>query len=873
MGLNITDAAITHETWGVVLKFGGTSVSSKKNWKVVLEQVRKNLIEKNVLIVCSAMSGISNSLEKLSESAVSNCHQPIFEEIKAKHQNFCQELGIDFEKVLVPLFSELENILLGVSLIKEMNPRIHARILSFGELFSTKMGQAFFINNGQNIAWIDARKCLKSIDLGIEQNNESKSYLAAICDCEYDLALVNYLAQFSGPYITQGFIASNQKDECVLLGRGGSDTSAAYFAAKLNATRLEIWTDVPGMFTADPRIVPGARLLKSLDYSEAAEIASSGAKVLHPASIAPAEKHQIPLYIFSTEQSQLEGTIISNKKSDQTPQIKAVATKKNITLISMDTIGMWQQVGFLAKIFDCFSRYGLSIDLISTSETNVTVTLDPLPNALNKQLLDRLVSELSKICKVEVRTGCASIALVGRHLRSILYKLAPVWEAFEEQQIYLLSQSSSNLNLTCVIDADQIERLTQKLHAIIFDDSLPSCTLGKRWSEIFVNKNNKVQNVLPWWEEKRDQLLSMTKECSSPRYIYNLQYVEKMAQNLLSLKSIDQRFYAMKANPNSEILKRLYDLGFNFECVSIEEVEHIFKCFPAIHPKRVLFTPNFAPKEEYQKALDLNIHLTLDNIYPLKEWPQIFKNREILLRIDSQQGHGHHKYVHTAGKNSKFGIPVNDLIELKNLINKHHVKVIGLHAHSGSGIKDVSVWGTTAEFLINIAESFFPTASILDLGGGLGVPERINQSSLKIIDLDDSLSAIKAKYSKYSFWLEPGRYLVAEAGVLLVNVTQIKSKSDLHYIGVNTGMNSLIRPALYGAYHEIVNLTRFKSTKKIVANIVGPICESGDVLGYNRYMPEATRPGDTLLISTVGAYGKAMSSNYTLRSSAVECIF
>ena len=171
----------------------------------------------------------------------------------------------------------------------------------------------------------------------------------------------------------------------MLLGRGGSDTSAGYFAAKFSARRLEIWTDVPGMFSANPRSTPTARLLRALHYDEAQEIASNGAKVLHPRCMLPARQYGIPLYVYATQTPELEGTVITGRRRRRRAQVKAVCIKKGITLISMDSPGMWHQVGFLADAFQVFKEHGMSVDLVSTSETNVTVSLDPAANTLDRR--------------------------------------------------------------------------------------------------------------------------------------------------------------------------------------------------------------------------------------------------------------------------------------------------------------------------------------------------------------------------------------------------------------------------------------------------------------------------------------------------------
>ena len=176
--------------------------------------------------------------------------------------------------------------------------------------------------------------------------------------------------------LSQGFIARNAQGETVLLGRGGSDTTGAYLAGKLEARRLEIWTDAPGFFSADPKAVPSARLIKRLHYREAQEIASAGGGILHPRSISPVRASGIPLFLKCTQHPEWEGSVISNAPGDDAPQLKAISQRSGITLVSMESMEMWHQVGFLADAFNVFREHGLSVDLISTSESNVTVSID-----------------------------------------------------------------------------------------------------------------------------------------------------------------------------------------------------------------------------------------------------------------------------------------------------------------------------------------------------------------------------------------------------------------------------------------------------------------------------------------------------------------
>jgi diaminopimelate decarboxylase/aspartate kinase len=265
--------------------------------------------------------------------------------------------------------------------------------------------------------------------------------------------------------------------------------------------------------------------------------------------------------------------------------------------------------------------------------------------------------------------------------------------------------------------------------------------------------------------------------------------------------------------------------------------------------------------------------VTIDSLHPLRAWPEIFRGREVLARLDPGKGQGHHAHVRTAGAQSKFGVAPEYLDELRELADQEGVRIVGLHAHAGSGIRWARSWSETARFLAGVAREAerFPDVRILDVGGGLGVPERPGQAPLDLGKLAGSMRRFREENPRFELWIEPGRFLVARAGVLLAKVVQLKRKGDEIYVGAETGMNSLIRPALYGAYHPIVNLTRLGEPATMLAHVVGPICETGDVLGRSRRLAPAEE-GDVLLVANVGAYGRVMSSWYNLREPAGEAM-
>ncbi|MDF1758742.1 MAG: bifunctional aspartate kinase/diaminopimelate decarboxylase [Legionellaceae bacterium] len=846
----------------IIAKFGGTSVSTRQNWDNILT-IAKNHIENGnkPIIVCSALSQASNKLEKMIELALHDKHQQLHDELVGNYYGLATELGLELDLISDEL-DKLDKWLTGIALLKQAPSKTYAQIMSLGELMVTRLGQAFLNKKGMSSMWIDARDALKSLPMSSETPN---NYGSSRCNCDFNQELSDELRNSTAEVIiTQGFIASNAEGETVLLGRGGSDTSAALFAAILKASVCEIWTDVAGIYTANPHQLPHARLLKKLNYDEAQEISSMGAKVIHPLCIPPVRSANIPMDVKCSHMPDHCGTRIHRDSDTDAPPIKSVLAKHTISLISIDTVSMWQKPGFLADVFTLFKKHKFSVDLLATSESNITISLDDSFTQPNRVALDFLLADLNSFCRAKIIEPCSAVSLIGHDIRRVLPQLGSTLELFDDKQVHLMSLASNDLNLTFVVDESQSEKLCQNLHSLLIENNPQSFYYSKSWHEEF---GNPKKTPTPWWEEKRGELLDLA-VTESPCYVYDKQTQDKRTDDLLSIKSIDKIFYAIKANSNKKILQNLHAKNIGFECVSIQEIDLILSLFPEISRSNILFTPNFASKSEYEYALSKGCYLTVDNLYPLKNWPEIFKNMEIILRIDPGCGAGHHKFVCTGGNESKFGIPNKDLDVALSIVNEYNIKVIGLHSHSGSGILSSDLWQETALMLAHESERF-PDVKYLNLGGGLGITEKPGQQSIDLESMDESLMSVKNRYPKLSFWLEPGRYFVAESGVLLAKVTQTKEKGRVHFIGIETGMNSLMRPMLYGAYHNIVNLSCFKNVNKGFAHIVGPICESGDTLGYNRMMPETTE-NDIILIANTGAYGYCMSSTYNLRTPAQE---
>ena len=851
-----------------VLKYGGTSVAGAANWPVIADVLRERQAEGlRPVLVHSALAGVSDRLEILARQPEAANREQLVEEVEARHHRLVSELGLETPDALERLLEEMRRLAAGIGLVGETSPPLEARLMALGELMASAIVVAYLSGAGFDVLAADAREVL--VSQRVHSAHDPRRYLSAVCDSDRDPALVERWASHDGVIVTQGFIASDDRGRTVLLGRGGSDTSAAYFAARLGARRLEIWTDVPGMFSANPRIIPSARLIRRLSFAEAQEIAATGGKVLHPRCLPIARRAGVPVQIYDTGRPRLDGTVISDAGDADGPRIKAVSARRGLTLVSMESLGMWQESGFLARVFGVFAELGLSVDLVSTSESVVTVTLDESGPALDEAVLEDLSRRLEAHCRVRVTNPCAAVSLVGARMRANLHRLAPALEAFEEHEIYLVSQSASDLNFTVVIEDDQAERMVRALHGLIVEGEEADLLFGPTWEQLTAEVPAGGARESAWWARRREDLLEIM-ESRPAAYVYDTGVARSAAESLLSLRSVDKVFYAIKANPNPEILRSLRDCGLGMECVSPGELRRVIELFPDMDRSEILFTPNFARHEEYEEAFREGVRVTVDSLYPLQSWPETFEGRDIFVRVDLGEGSGHHQHVHTAGVRSKFGVGVEDLQALRSACERSRTRIVGLHVHGGSGIRDPLHWQRVASGLVELAGEL-KDVRVLDLGGGLGVPEKQGDAPLDLEALDKALAEVRQALPGRELWLEPGRYLVSEAGVLLARVTQTKEKSGARFVGIATGMNSLIRPALYGAYHRIVNLSRLEEPGSELVTVVGPICESGDRLGRDRLLPE-TGEGDVLLIANAGAYGYAMSSRYNLRDPAEEVV-
>jgi aspartate kinase len=576
----------------VVLKFGGTSVATAARWQNIIAEMKR--CERNgerPCVVVSAITTITNRMSHCVEEALHNISPKkegsAFQGVCDVHIKLIKDLGLleiaqdttnpnsifikEGIDAVHALLDDLEQLLNGVRLTREetdpqASPRICARISAFGELLSSQIGLLAIRSAGISCARLDARRLLKSTENGIQQ--EEDKYLVANVEPSSNVEMVrNQLEQIcnkmgvkAAPHgyaahcavITQGFIASTPRGATCLLGRGGSDTSAALFAALLQANRLEIWTDVHGLFTSDPRHVENTRLIREVSYRVAQELASMGAKVLHPRCLVPAAWAGIPVEIHNTndptgpyskivnsdstptslelqhevqeiQNSSLEGnpspplspnrTINTSSNNGSPPTLKlatgdscvmAITCRSGQVLLNITNMNMWGEAGFLSRVFAPFGELDVSVDLVATSQYAVSLTLDHIPGGVHGDVFLRLLGRLRKLGAVSTREPCAVVSIVGERLRNALPELGAALEELRKREVHLMTQSSEDLNLSFVVDEGQAKSLVSGLHSRLFPkilegakDSMSNSvirysSLGETW-EALKNRNNKKQ--------------------------------------------------------------------------------------------------------------------------------------------------------------------------------------------------------------------------------------------------------------------------------------------------------------------------------------------------------------------------------------------
>lgn len=467
------------------MKFGGTSVASRTRWETIADIIRERRAEGyRVLVVCSALSGVSNQLETLiAHIHAGESPDESLASLRERHYALCEEMHLP-TAVVDSWLQALEQLVQGIELVGLLTDELRARLMAHGELLSTTIGRHWLVQQDIQTEWRDARDLLTPLPPPVEAT-QSRRYLSAACSSEFNPELRNELDGAGAPVlITQGFIARDEHGRTVLLGRGGSDTSGAYFAAQLRAERLEIWTDVPGMFTANPKERPDARLLRLIDYEEAQVMVAMGARVLHPRCIRPVAEADIPLHVRCTLAPALSGTVISSEASNQPPQVKALTTRHKLYLIGLYCPGNWHIAGLLSEMTTVFKRHGLSIDLISNSPQHVTLTMDPAVTPLGPIEEANLLRDLEQFGELSYSQNVGSVSLVGTQINAVIDQLADGLSGVSSSNIHMVSQATAVDGLSFVMDPDDVDRVMNPLHDWLLAHDLPEKTFGPSWQEL-----------------------------------------------------------------------------------------------------------------------------------------------------------------------------------------------------------------------------------------------------------------------------------------------------------------------------------------------------------------------------------------------------
>jgi len=443
----------------IVMKFGGTSLANAERIKNVSDIIKTRLHKKPIIVV-SAVGGITDLLinaAKLSVKGI-NPNEKV-EEIIEIHKKIMKDLGLN-DDLLMDDFTRLYDTLNGVYLLKELSPRSVDLISSFGEILSSKIVAEYM-----NSIKIKSTQ-YSGGDIGIITNDEFTN--SEILEETYGL-IKNYSSKFKDLAIVTGFIAKNKDGDITTLGRGGSDYTASIIGAAVDANEIEIWTDVDGIKTADPRIVKNAKQWDKVTFNEASEMAYFGAKVLHPKTIKPAINKNIPVRILNTYNIDNTGTVIENEDNNECV-FRVISSKRNITVVRICSTEMLYAYGFLAKIFEIFSRYKISVDIVSTSEVTVSVTLDNI-NGTSKNF-DNAISELKNIGKIEVLKEMAIICITGKDIKNKPEILQNIFSVLKNINIKteIISQGVSPLSISFVINQENADSAIKELHKELFEN-------------------------------------------------------------------------------------------------------------------------------------------------------------------------------------------------------------------------------------------------------------------------------------------------------------------------------------------------------------------------------------------------------------------
>ena len=446
----------------IVVKFGGTSVGDAAAIQRTAEIV-KGRLERDPIVVVSALGGATNALLAVGEqSAKGHLIGALrgVETLRDRHLKQCETLlgGTDAHDEIAgdisAMFDELAHLAEALSTLGHATPRSLDAIASYGEQLSANLVSAYFNRAGIPAEYVDAREVMITDECFMEA--EPQTDIIA----EKSRELLQPLVQNGKVPVMGGFVGATSGGIPTTLGRGGSDYSASLVGAALNAEAIEIWTDVDGMLTADPRVVDGSLLIEQIRFDEASELASFGAKVLHPNTIAPAVRLGIPVFVYNSRNPTGKGTRITFDAPHR--PVSAIAGKNDVTVIKVTAARMLLAHGFLRRVFEIFERHETSVDVVATSEVSVSVTID------DPSRLDALVVDLGDLGDVSVERNRGIIAIVGAGICDAGGAMGRALMAMGEVKIHMMSLSATGINLTVIVSDDDVQPAMRRLHDEFF---------------------------------------------------------------------------------------------------------------------------------------------------------------------------------------------------------------------------------------------------------------------------------------------------------------------------------------------------------------------------------------------------------------------
>jgi aspartate kinase len=444
----------------IVMKFGGSSVESACAIERVARIVAARLSRKPVVVV-SAMGKTTNKLLAIANDAVAGHRTKALDMLCELREFHLREAPAESEPFLAGSFKEIEELVKGLSVLGELTPRSIDAISSYGERLSSAVVTQTFLNLGIPAENVDSRSVI------VTDNRHTQAAPLFPQTYERLAAMVAKTAQ-DCVLVMGGFIGATESGVTTTLGRGGSDFSASIVGAGIGAKEIQIWTDVDGMLTSDPTVLPGGHRVKTISFAEAAELAYFGAKVLHPSTVIPAIEKNIPVLILNSRRPEVEGTRIVKDLVHCGNVAKSIACKKNITLVNITSTRMLMAHGFLRRIFEVFDRYETAVDMVATSEVSVSLTID------NASRLEVIGKELCQFAEVTVETDQAIVCLVGDNIRYTPGVASRVFRALDKINVRMISQGASLLNLGVVVAQSDLRAAAKVLHDEFFHDLDPA---------------------------------------------------------------------------------------------------------------------------------------------------------------------------------------------------------------------------------------------------------------------------------------------------------------------------------------------------------------------------------------------------------------